>query len=231
MGIRKSVATWAGTTAAKRAAPAVAARGAQQFVTKAVDGFRGFPGAREVARRHLEKRRDVDRAIRDVIDQHVRLAGVQGFVTNLGGLVAMPVAVPANMAGIAVLQLRMTAAIAHLRGYDVADPRVRTAALLTLLGKDSVETAMKRGIDVPGTPHDLASGLGPLDPGVTELIAAKVTGELVARIGGKHATLAVAKRVPVVGGAVSAGVDAFATYSVGKYADREFPPHVMIERA
>lgn len=60
----------------------------------------------------------MERAIRDVIEQHVRLAGVQGFVTNVGGVVTMPVTVPANMAGIAVLHLRMAATIAHLRGHD-----------------------------------------------------------------------------------------------------------------
>lgn len=229
MGIRKTVTTWAGTTAARRAAPMVAARGAQQFVARAIDGFRGFPGARRVASRHLEKRRDVDRAIRDTIEQHLRLAGVQGFVTNLGGIVVMPVAIPANIAGIAVLQLRMTAAIAHLRGYDLSDPRVRAAALMTVLGKDGVEAGIRSG-DLPGTPHDVASGIGPIDPVMLERIAARVTSELVTRIGGKHATLAIAKRVPVVGGAVSAGVDALSTYSVGRYADSEFPPHVMIER-
>jgi hypothetical protein len=37
--------------------------------------------------------------------------------------------------------------------------------------------------------------------------------------------------VPIIGGAISAGVDALATHSVGRYADREFPPHIMIERA
>jgi hypothetical protein len=40
----------------------------------------------------------------------------------------------------------------------------------------------------------------------------------------------VAKRVPLIGGAVSGGFDAFYTYTVGKFVDAEFPPHVMIER-
>lgn len=230
MGVRRTIGTWAGTTAARRAAPVMATRGAQQFIARAIDGFPGFPGAREIARRHLDKRRDVDRAVRDVIEQHVRLAGVQGFVTNLGGVVTMPVTVPANMAGIAVLHLRMAAATAHLRGYDLSDPRVRTAALMTLLGKDGVEVALK-GKDLPGHPYDVATGLNEPDPAVVERAVAAVTTQLVARIGGKHATLAFARRVPLVGGAVSAGVDAFSTYAIGRYADREFPPNVTVERA
>ncbi|TDE07929.1 EcsC family protein [Jiangella asiatica] len=230
MGVRRTVGTWAGTVAARRAAPIMAARGANQFMSRAIEGFPGFPGAREVARRHLDKRGDVERAIRDVIEQHIRLAGVQGFVTNIGGVVTMPVAVPANMAGIAVLHFRMAAAIAHLRGYDIADPRVRTAAMMTLLGKDGVEAAL-RGRDLPGRPFDVATGINEPDPAVVERTVAGVTSQLVARIGGKHATLAMVRRVPVLGGAVSAGVDAFSTYAIGRFADREFPPNVTVERA
>lgn len=219
----------AGNAAARRATPAVASRGARQFLDRAIDGFPGFLGAREIARRHLSRRRDVDAAIADMIDQHVRLAGAQGFVTNIGGVVTMPVTIPANLAGIALLQVRMVAATLHLRGYDVADPRVRTAALMTLLGEDDIRKAVQAGT-FPGLPHDIAVSTGDGDPRLLDRIASDVTAALTTRIGGKHATLTVTKRVPVLGGAISAGVDAYSTYVIGRYADREFPPHVMIER-
>jgi uncharacterized protein (DUF697 family) len=230
MSFRRTVTNMAGNAAARRAAPAIAARGVRQFLDKAIDGFPGFPGAREVARRHLARRRDVDQAIRDVQDQHVRLAGAQGFVANVGGVAVMAIAIPANLAGVGLLQVRMVAAIQHLRGYDVNDSRVRTAALMTLLGEDDVKAAIKRG-EFPGHPHDVAVAAGDTDPRLLERVGSEVTQALVTRVGGKHATLAVTKRIPVLGGVVSAGVDAFSTYMIGRYADREFPPHVMIERA
>jgi hypothetical protein len=230
MSFRRTVTNLASNAAARRAAPAIAARGVRQFLDKAIDGFPGFPGAREVARRHLARRRDVDLAIRDVQDQHVRLAGAQGFVANIGGVATMAVAIPANLAGIGLLQLRMVAAIQHLRGYNVNDPRVRTAALMTLLGEEDVKAAIKRK-EFPGHPHDVAVSAGDPDPRLLERVGSDVTQALVTRVGGKHATLAVTKRIPVIGGAVSAGVDAFSTYTIGRYANREFPPHVMIERA
>lgn len=229
MSFRRTMTNLASSAAARRAAPAIASRGGRQFLDKAIDGFPGFPGAREVARRHLTRRRDVDLAIRDVIDQHVRLAGAQGFVTNIGGLVTIAVAIPANMAGIALLQVRMVAAIQHLRGYDVSDPRVRTAALMTLLGKDDVRAAIKRR-ELPGHPHDVAVSVAEPDPTLPDRVGSHVMQALVTRVGGKQATLTVARRIPVLGGAVSAGVDAFSTYTIGRYADREFPPRVMIER-
>ncbi|MGH8776997.1 MAG: EcsC family protein [Jiangellaceae bacterium] len=230
MSFRRTVTNLAGNAAARRAAPAIASRGVRQFLGKAVDGFPGFPGAREVARKHLAKTHDVDQAIKGVIEQHVRLAGAQGFVTNLGGVVTLAVAIPTNLAGLALLQVRMAAAIAHLRGYEISATRVRAAALMTLLGEDGVRDAMKDK-DIASTPHDIAKGVGEIDIATLESITARVTQAMVTRVGGKHATLAVTRRVPVIGGAVSAGVDAFATYTVGRYADREFPPHMMIERA
>lgn len=230
MSFRRTVTNLASSAAARRAAPAIAAKGVRQFLDKAIDGFPGFPGAREVARRHLARSRDVDQAIRDVQDQHVRLAGAQGFVANIGGVAVMAVAIPANLAGVGLLQVRMVAAIQHLRGYDINDPRVRTAALMTLLGEDDVKAAIKRG-EFPGHPHDVAVAAGDADPRLLERVGSEVTQALVTRVGGKHATLAFTKRIPVLGGAVSAGVDAFSTYTIGRYASREFPPHVMIERA
>lgn len=230
MSFRRAITNLAGNAAARRAAPAIASRGVRQFLAKAVDGFPGFPGAREVGRKHLTKTHDVDHAVRGVIEQHVRLAGAQGFVTNIGGVVTLAVSIPANIAGIALVQVRMVAAIAHLRGYEVADTRVRAAALMTLLGEDGVRDALEDKV-IFGTPHDVAVGVGEIEPAVLDHITAQVTQALVTRIGGKNATLTVTRRIPVIGGAVSAGIDAYATYTVGRYADREFPPRIMIERA
>ncbi|MGH8825512.1 MAG: EcsC family protein [Jiangellaceae bacterium] len=230
MTFRRTVTNMAGTAAARRAAPAIASRGVRQFLSKAVDGFPGFPGAREIARKHLTRTHDVDAAVKAVIDQHVRLAGAQGFVTNLGGVVTLAIAIPTNLVGLAILQVRMVAAIAHLRGYEISAPQVRAAALMTLLGEDGVRDAIKDK-DLDSHPHDFAVGAGDIDVTTLDKITAQVTQALVTRIGGKNATLTITRRVPIIGGAISAGVDALATHSVGRYADREFPPHVMIERA
>ncbi|HET6686402.1 MAG TPA: EcsC family protein [Jiangellaceae bacterium] len=229
MSFRRTMTNVAGNVAARRAAPAIASRGVRQFLSKAIDGFPGFPGSREIARKYLARTQDVDAAVKAVIDQHVRLAGAQGFVTNLGGVVTLAISIPTNLVGLAILQVRMVAAIAHLRGYEISAPRVRAAALMTLLGEDGVREAIEDK-DLQHHPHDLAVGADP-DTTTLEKITAEVTQALVTRVGGKNATLTITRRVPIIGGAISAGVDALSTHSVGRYADREFPPHVMIERA
>nr|WP_202886124.1 EcsC family protein [Kribbella sandramycini] len=191
----------------------------RQVLEFAIDGYQRFPGAERIAENKLSKSGgDVQLAIEAVIDQHIRLAGVQGFVTSIGGLVTLPVALPANMTGLAIVQARMVAAIAHLRGYDLDDPRVRTAVITCLLGEDGVTDRLKKS-SLPTSP--LAIATAPVfDPDLDRQVSAEVVAELIARVSGKRMALTVTRRVPLLGGAVGAGVDGWSTYRVGQYADK-----------
>ncbi|ADB29274.1 conserved hypothetical protein [Kribbella flavida DSM 17836] len=205
--------------AAQRFAPQAAAGILRQVLEIAIDGYQRFPGAEKLAEQKLAKADgDVAVAIEAVIDQHIRLAGVQGFVTSVGGLVTLPVSLPANLTGLAVVQARMVAAIAHLRGYDLGDPRVRTAVITCLLGEDGVTDRLKKA-SLPTSP--LAIATAPVfDPELDRLVAGEVVGELIARVSGKRMALTVTRRVPLLGGAVGAGVDGWSTYRIGEYADK-----------
>jgi hypothetical protein len=57
------------------------------------------------------------------------------------------------------------------------------------------------------------------DPELDRQVAGEVAAELVARVGGKQMALAAARRVPLLGGVVGAGVDGWSTYKIGQYAD------------
>ena len=138
----------------------------------------------------------------------------QGFVTNIGGLASMPVTIPANITGIAVVQVRMVAAIAHLRGYDLNDNRVRTALVMCLLGGEQVARRIAQGT-LPTSPMAVATA--PMfDPELDRRVAEEVVGDLAARIGGKNLALVVTKRVPLLGGGIGAVMDAIATHQIGR---------------
>lgn len=215
---------------------AKAATGLFRTVTAAsIDGRGRFPGAVPTAHRHLRRQVDVDTGgiehavdrqlvIRDVVEQHVRLAGAQGFVTSLGGFAVLPLALPANITGLAVLQIRMVAAIAFLHGYDVQEPRVRTAIVACLFGEDAVAELVRKG-KLPYGPYQIATRDEP-DPGNLENKVATLLGTaLTARGTGKRLGIAVSRRVPLLGGGVGAVADAVSTYKVGRYAERELSDH------
>ncbi|MCW2818815.1 MAG: hypothetical protein JWR42_1602 [Marmoricola sp.] len=209
-----------------RRAPEATAGFVHAALDRAIQGGGPLDSAATVAVKALDAggRRDavaqLDAAVTQVIETHVRLAGAQGFATNVGGLVTMAVTVPSNVAGLALVQCRMVAAVLHLRGYDLDDPRVRNAVLATLLGEEKVLALIDRS-QLPGTPMALATA--PVhDPHLDAVMAAEVAAELLTKVAGKRLASTVGRRVPVVGGLVGAGTDGFATWQVGRYADREF---------
>ncbi len=210
----------------QRMAPEFTASFVHEALSRAIHGVGPLPGAASAADKQLQEQRgDVDAAIHEVIENHVRYAGVQGFATNLGGLVTAAVTIPANIAGLAMLQCRMVAGIGHLRGYDLSDPRVQNAVLTCMLGEDAVRSLVKKK-KLPAPPMAIATA-PTHDPKLDKVIAAEVTSELLTKVAGKRVVTTVGRRVPVVGGLVGAGADGFSTWKIGRYADRELLPRTM----
>jgi hypothetical protein len=204
-------------------APGLTTSFVREALRRAIEGVGPLPPAAEAADKQLaEQKGNVERAIHEVIENHVRYAGAQGFVTNIGGLVTMAVTVHTNISGLALIECRMIAGIAHLRGYDLDDPRVRNAILVCLLGEETVKSLVKDK-HLPAPPMALATAPAH-DAALDQRISTFVARDLVAKIAGKRLAVTVGRRVPVVGGVVGAGADGFATWRVGRYADRELLP-------
>ncbi len=204
-------------------APGLTSSFVREALHRAIAGVGPLPPAAKAADAQLkEQKGDVDKAIHEVIENHVRYAAAQGFVTNVGGLVTMALTIPTNITGLAIIQCRMIAGIAHLRGYDLEDPRVRNAILTTILGEDVVHALVKKR-KLPAPPMALATA--PLhDPDLDKVISAEVTAELITKVAGKKLATTVGRRIPIAGGFIGLGADAYATWKIGRYADRELLP-------
>lgn len=205
------------------AAPGVTVGFVREALDRAVRGVGPLPPAAFTSWKvKREANGDVEQAIHDIIERHVRYAGAQGFVTNLGGMVTSTVTIPANVSGLALIQSRMIACIADLRGHDIHEVRVREAILATLLGPDEVKRLVKAK-KLPGTPVQLAEG----DEPSVELerdIATWVAAELVTRATGKKMAGTMARKIPIAGGFIGLCADGFSTWRLGRYADAEFRP-------
>ncbi|HSJ20803.1 MAG TPA: EcsC family protein [Nocardioidaceae bacterium] len=210
----------------QRMAPEMTAGFVHEALSRAINGVGPLPGAAHAADKQLaEQKGDVDAGIHEVIENHVRYAGAQGFATNIGGVVTAAFTIPANIAGLALIQARMVAGIAHLRGYDLEDERVRDAVLACMLGEDVVRSLVRKK-KLPAPPMAIATA--PVhDPKLDRIIAAEVTSELLTKVAGKRVATTIGRRVPVVGGVFGAGADGFATWKIGRYADRELLPRTL----
>jgi hypothetical protein len=206
-----------------RLAPDLTASFVREALHRAIHGVGPLPPAAEAADKQLrEKRGNIDRAVHDVIENHVRYAGAQGLLNGLGGVVTAAVTIPANVTGLALIQARMVAGIAHLRHYDLEDPCVRNGILACMLGEELVDRLVRERL-LPAPPMAIATA--PVhDPQLDRVLSAEVTSDLITRVAGRRLAVTVVRRVPIVGGAVGMGADGYATWKVGRYADRELLP-------
>jgi len=211
------------------AAPQAGGAVLHRVLNAAINGVGAAPGARVMAGRQLARRHgDHEAAITSIIKQHAVAGSVGGFVTNLGGFVTSLAAMPANLATLALTQSRMVAAIAHLRGYDLDDPRVRAAIVMCLLGRTLVDDMVAKG-QLPSTPIGVATA--PMsDAKLEQQICQKVLSAWLAQIGGKQAVALVGKRLPVIGGGVGAATDGLSTRAVGRYAASQFVSRRQVPR-
>lgn len=192
-----------------------------QILELAITGKGSLSGAKKIAGEQLEKHRDHEAAVRSIVTQHIALAGGQGFATNWGGFLVSLVTIPANIAASAFVQARMAAAVAHLRGYELSDPRVRTAILMCMLGPKAAETLLAKGT-IPSSP--LAVATAPVfDSHLDGVVSKALLDRAMNQVGGKRIGVFLAKGIPLVGGGVGGAVDAWSANVVAKHLLAELP--------
>ena len=144
-----------------------------------------------------------------------------GFVTGLGGMLTLPVAIPANLAGVLYIQIRMIGAVAHRRGYDVRSDQVRTLVVACLAGSAALDILKGVGINI-GTRVTRQMILR-ISRQVLKRVNQAVGFRLVTKAGSKGVVNLV-KGVPLVGGVVGGTFDAAATKVIGRTAKQVFVP-------
>lgn len=213
MGVGRSVARQAG----KRLAPSVASGFVRGVLEQAIDGLGPLRSAAASADAKLvDAHGDVELAVSRLIRRHVTWAGAQGFVTNLGGLIIAPIAIPANVVGVTLVQCHLIAGIAHLRGYDLANPRVRNAILVCMLGEESAKKLFRTGA-LPKSVLDVGSAIDH-DPALDAKVSKEVTTDLIARTAGRRIVTLIGRRIPLIGGVIGGGADALMTHQLGRFA-------------
>lgn len=142
-----------------------------------------------------------------------------GFITGLGGVLTLPAAIPADLASLLYVQLRMIAAIAYMGGYDIRDDRVKTIAFVCLTGSAATDIIKDAGFK--------------LGEKITNQIINKISGQALIAINkkvgfrlftkfGEKGIINMGKLVPIVGGLVGAALNLFATNTIGKVAKKAF---------
>ncbi|GAA3618109.1 EcsC family protein [Marihabitans asiaticum] len=195
----------------------------ENLLDTGIDGKGPFDSATKVADAARAKHGgDVEKAVDEVVGDHLKLVAASGFVTNLGGFITLPVALPANVLGFYLLATRMAAGVARLRGYDITDPHIRSAVLLSLVGADNQDLLAKAGMVAPT--GRLTSLAAQKLPGPALMVVNKAVGFRILSTAGKKTFSRFGRSIPLVGGAVGAGLDGWLMKQLGDHVRTEFPP-------
>ena len=186
---------------------------------KAIQGLPGMESAEELAKRYLEKYDTVDEAIDTFINWQCAKCATSGFITGLGGLLTLPVAIPANISSVIFVQIRMIATIAKMRGYNLKDDQVKTLVFVALTGQAATDILKQAGITI-GSKVGINS-IKKMPMKVIYQINKKVGFRLVTKFGQKG-IINLGKLVPIVGGVIGGTVDTVGTLTVGKTAKKLF---------
>ncbi len=168
---------------------------------------------------YLQHNATVEDAAKDMINKQVIKCTTSGFITNLGGVITLPVTIPANVGSVMYVQMRMIACAAYMAGYDVHTDQVQTLVYACLAGVSVMEVAKKVGIKIGQ--KGLENLIDKIPGKVLIAINHKVGFRMLTKFGEKGA-INLGKAIPVAGGVIGGGFDFIDTKFIGNRAYNQF---------
>jgi hypothetical protein len=165
------------------------------------------------------KFKDNHHRVREMIKWETSKNFSTGFITGLGGLVTLPVAIPTALSASWMIQARLAAAVALVYGHDMSDARIQTLTLLCILGDTGKEVVKRAGIKL-GT-ELTEQALSKISTEVLMQINKQVGFRLLAKAG-ETGMVNLVHIVPIAGGIVGGTVDAVTCRAVGHTARHVF---------
>lgn len=187
---------------------------------KAISGIgQAIPPVETMAQDYLKKTAVPTEAAKKMINMQVAKCTTSGFVTGFGGLITLPVSIPANISSVLYVQMRMIACTAYMAGYDLSSDQVQTIVYACLAGVAVNQIIKKAGAKFG---EKVATNLIKKLPGsVLTKINQKVGFRFVTKFGEKG-LINIGKMIPVVGAAINGGFDFAETKVIGNRAYKWF---------
>lgn len=186
---------------------------------KALSGAGAFDSAYKVADDYLKKTTSREAAVEKLTNWQVAKCATSGFVTGLGGLLMLPVAIPANISSVLLIQLRMILSIAIIGGFDPKSEQVKSLAFVCLTG--NVASGILNEIGISSKQRVTQDAIQKISEGVIRRVNYLVKIRLLAKTG-RIGVIGFGKAIPLLGGMIGGMIDASSTVSIGNAARRLF---------
>lgn len=186
---------------------------------KAVTGVPGLDSAQEIAESYIAKGGSRIDMANSLIRWQNTKAGTSGFLAGIPGIIAMPVTIPANIASVLYIQIRMIAAIAYLGGYDIKDDKVKSLIYVCMAGNGAKDLLKDVGIVI--SKKIAINSINNISGKTITAINQKVGFRLLTKFGEKGA-VNLGKSIPFIGGLVGGTFDLVTTNTIGNIARNAF---------
>ena len=187
---------------------------------KALNGVpKVSPSIEEFAKNYLDKETNNNKAAKAMIKNQVVKCTTSGFLTGFGGIITLPVTIPANVGSVLYVQMRMIACIAYLAGYDLKSDQVQTLVYACLAGVSVTDVIKQAGIKFG---IKLTNATIKKIPGKALIKINQKVGFRFITKAGTTGIINLSRVVPVVGAVAEGEIDYFETKAIANRAYKWF---------
>ena len=187
---------------------------------KALNGVpKVSPSIEEFAKNYLDKETNNNKAAKAMIKNQVVKCTTSGFLTGFGGIITLPVTIPANVGSVLYVQMRMIACIAYLAGYDLKSDQVQTLVYACLAGVSVTDVIKQAGIKFG---IKLTNATMKKIPGKALIKINQKVGFRFITKAGTTGIINLSRVVPVVGAVAGGEIDYFETKAIANRAYKWF---------
>lgn len=177
------------------------------------------PSVEELANDYLDKYPTKQQACKAMINNQIIKCTTSGFITGFGGVITMPVTLPANIGSVLYVQMRMIACTAYMAGFELNCDQTQTFVYACLAGVSVNALVKQAGIKFG---LKFTNGLIKKIPGkVVTKINQKVGFRFITKFGSKG-IINLGKLVPGVGAVIGGGLDLVETKVISARAHKWF---------
>ena len=177
------------------------------------------PPVEEIAEKYLRRYKTKERAAKAMLNTQVAKCTTSGFITGFGGLITLPVTIPANISSVLYVQMRMIACTAYLGGWDLDEDEVQTFVFACLAGVSVNEVIKKFGVEFGG--KVALAGIKKIPGEVLVKINQRIGFRFITKFGEKG-LINLGKMIPVVGAVINGGFDLVETKLIANRAYKMF---------
>ena len=182
----------------------------------------GIGSAQELATQYMQGSDNLEKQVDSLIRWQCSKTTFSGFITSLGGIVTLPIAIPADLSISFFHQMRMVSAISYMSGVrEFSNDKLQTICIGCLCGSVAVDIFRDLGIEVE---KKMAMQMIKSISGETIKQINKAVGFRLVTKFGSTGVINLGKAVPLFGGAVGGAFNYFTTSAVGKTAKKIFIP-------